>query len=223
MSYAKRSDLWGFDRDWDDTLEESSKPNSLPLLELTRGDKIYYKHSKRVRGIRYDGLDFVPLNPKLDPPPHRCFSCWERGHLSRTCMNPLISLFCRNCGRRDVDLEDCPRCSRAHRRESAKKDTAEALQEAKIKTEAKIPEKKSRAAAETLLDVSLLVNEGSVASDEDDAPRRSLETIQEEFEFDFTHDMISDVKILMEAVKHLSVKTQDRVLRQWLTERQKNF
>lgn len=202
--------------------KKTSSTPARPLLELSSAERSFYKYSSRLHGIRYSKLDYVPLDPNLDPPPYRCFSCWERGHMSRACTFPLIALFCRNCGRRDVDLENCPRCSRAYRRELDKRDTAAALREAATIDARKENSKKK---ADPLLDVSLLVNEGSVAGDDDTPPRHPLETIDEEFEskFDFTRDMVSDVKKLMEAVKHLSVKTQDRVLRQWLTERQKKL
>ena len=49
----------------------------------------------------------------MDPDGDRCFNCWARGHTRFTCRE-LRRLFCFNCGRRNVTMRNCPRCSDEH-------------------------------------------------------------------------------------------------------------
>ncbi|XP_043469249.1 uncharacterized protein LOC122502954 [Leptopilina heterotoma] len=59
-------------------------------------------------------LDRIPTDPDLDPPMGACFNCWSMSHKLAYCPEP-IDIFCRNCGRFGVMMEDCPRCARAYR------------------------------------------------------------------------------------------------------------
>ena len=70
----------------------------------------------KTSGIKFGGLVRIPTDPALDPPPFTCFNCWGRGHPALRCPLPQQRVFCFNCGRRDVDLSQCPRCSEPHRR-----------------------------------------------------------------------------------------------------------
>lgn len=64
----------------------------------------------RTTGVLFGGLRIIPTHPCLDPPPRACFSCWQRGHKSRNCPRPTSVPLCRNCGRRGVEVTECPRC-----------------------------------------------------------------------------------------------------------------
>lgn len=51
----------------------------------------------------------------LDPPNKKaCFNCWRTNHLLRECYAKKRFSFCKNCGRRNVEIEDCPRCAKAY-------------------------------------------------------------------------------------------------------------
>ncbi|XP_043463749.1 uncharacterized protein LOC122499445 [Leptopilina heterotoma] len=65
------------------------------------------------RGVMFGDLKRIPTDPRVDPPPNSCISCWEKGHERSKCPNPYKG-YCRNCGRRGVTLTTCPRCSEIH-------------------------------------------------------------------------------------------------------------
>ncbi|XP_014208103.1 uncharacterized protein LOC106639154 [Copidosoma floridanum] len=67
----------------------------------------------RIRGVLFRVIDQVPNDPKIDPPPRACFNCWKVGHVFTDCPLPQRYM-CPNCGRREVDLLSCPRCSRTY-------------------------------------------------------------------------------------------------------------
>ncbi|KAL7292814.1 hypothetical protein TKK_0005409 [Trichogramma kaykai] len=67
----------------------------------------------KFRGVQFGGLTPIVTDPTLDPPPFACFNCWGEGHNKSWCREPRRR-FCSNCGRRGVDLIDCPRCKVAH-------------------------------------------------------------------------------------------------------------
>ena len=49
----------------------------------------------------------------MDPDGDPCFNCWARGHMRFIRREPR-RLFCFNCGRRNVAMRNCPRCSDEH-------------------------------------------------------------------------------------------------------------
>ncbi|XP_043479892.1 uncharacterized protein LOC122509726 [Leptopilina heterotoma] len=65
------------------------------------------------RGVMFGNLKPIPTDPKVDPPPGSCISCWEMGHRRSKCPNPHYG-YCCNCGRRGVTMTECPRCSEQH-------------------------------------------------------------------------------------------------------------
>ncbi|XP_043482018.1 uncharacterized protein LOC122511053 [Leptopilina heterotoma] len=67
-----------------------------------------------LEGRMFGGLDPIPTVPRLDPPPGVCHNCWRKGHEVPKCPSKLAK-FCKNCGRREVILTDCPRCARVNR------------------------------------------------------------------------------------------------------------
>ena len=69
----------------------------------------------RTTGTMFGGLRRIPTRPDLDPPAGVCFVCWKRGHRRWDCQKAALHMYCYNCGRRGVDLTDCPRCSERHR------------------------------------------------------------------------------------------------------------
>ena len=68
----------------------------------------------RLQGIIFGGLNPVPTDPSIDPPPYHCFNCWQPDHFSGQCPRSRVRLYCRNCGRHGEDLNSCPRCGKAH-------------------------------------------------------------------------------------------------------------
>ncbi|XP_043470191.1 uncharacterized protein LOC122503635 [Leptopilina heterotoma] len=71
-------------------------------------------------GRMFGGLDIIPTDPRVDPPPGVCHNCWCRGHGVNRCRAPRIEM-CNNCGRREVVLMNCPRCSRVHKLDMRRK------------------------------------------------------------------------------------------------------
>lgn len=57
----------------------------------------------------------IPFDPQLDPEPFTCYNCWSDDHPRRDCPEPPLHAYCRNCGRKDVEVQDCPRCAEAYR------------------------------------------------------------------------------------------------------------
>lgn len=75
------------------------------------------KEGYRNSGVLYNGgLELIVTDPRVDPPARSCFACWEKGHNSNRCPNPDPGEYCRNCGRREVVVTNCPRCSKRHAR-----------------------------------------------------------------------------------------------------------
>ena len=73
------------------------------------------------RGIMFGGLNPVPVDKSLDPPPHCCYRCWRGGHSWPRCPQPGNWSFCSNCGRRNVEVSTCPRCRDIHRQQMEEK------------------------------------------------------------------------------------------------------
>ncbi|KAJ8684578.1 hypothetical protein QAD02_020370 [Eretmocerus hayati] len=69
----------------------------------------------RTTGRFFGDLVGIPTEPHLDPVHYACFRCWGVGHLARDCRQEERWSFCLNCGRRGLEVEDCPRCSVAYR------------------------------------------------------------------------------------------------------------
>ena len=63
-----------------------------------------------VTGILFDVLVLNPTDPRIDPEPHHCYNCWQRGHSARSCLRSRCWEYCKNCGRSGVVVESCPRC-----------------------------------------------------------------------------------------------------------------
>lgn len=77
----------------------------------------------RTTGIYFGNLTPIPHDPLLDPPPHACFNCWEKGHTRINCPEkPYEGGFCHNCGRADVVMATCPRCAREYPKWAARQD-----------------------------------------------------------------------------------------------------
>lgn len=70
-----------------------------------------FKKYKRF-GLFLRNLDPVEFCSIVDPRPHTCYNCWSPKHELKDCPKPLIDIFCCNCGRRYVKIEECPRCAR---------------------------------------------------------------------------------------------------------------
>ena len=68
------------------------------------------------KGIKFGGLTSIVTDPRVDPPLGSCFNCWQRGHVALRCPRPKQRNYCFNCGRVNVDMTVCPRCSGPHRR-----------------------------------------------------------------------------------------------------------
>ena len=73
----------------------------------------------RTQGVRFGGLTPIPTDRRVDPEPHHCFNCWQRGHDALQCARPQAGQFCHNCGRRGVSMINCPRCRAAFQRRLA--------------------------------------------------------------------------------------------------------
>ncbi|XP_058803729.1 uncharacterized protein LOC131671372 [Phymastichus coffea] len=57
----------------------------------------------------------VPFDSKIDPPQIKaCFNCWHMNHKLENCYVKKRNIFCSNCGRKYVEVEDCPRCAKAY-------------------------------------------------------------------------------------------------------------
>ena len=71
-------------------------------------------------GVRFGNLTPIPSHHELDPPPYTCFNCRRRcrgnGHKVMNCEETYL-VHCENCGRRGVDVSECPRCSEAYFRD----------------------------------------------------------------------------------------------------------
>lgn len=73
------------------------------------------RNLQAIRAGRYfGGLKIISTNPHLDPPYGSCFNCWDQTHQVRMCPRPRNRLY-RNCGRRNLVLEYCPRCGDKYR------------------------------------------------------------------------------------------------------------
>lgn len=86
--------------------DEPDQPNrkkSRDILQVIRSGKLF------------GGLTEIPTNPTVDPPYGTCLNCWGRNHQVWKCPFPL-SLFCRNCGRKNLMILNCPRCEEPFRR-----------------------------------------------------------------------------------------------------------
>ena len=74
----------------------------------------------KMSGCRFGNMTPIPTHHELDPPPHTCFNFrrdTKRGnHRTMTCELPYIE-HCENCGRRGVQVAECPRCSDAYFRD----------------------------------------------------------------------------------------------------------
>ena len=55
-----------------------------------------------LRGAQFGGLNRIPQNPMIDPPPRTYFRCWEGNHPQRQCprKNEIPDQFRNNFGRR---------------------------------------------------------------------------------------------------------------------------
>ena len=73
----------------------------------------------RTMGVRFGDLAPIPTVRRVDPEPYHCFNCWQRGHDALQSARPQVMPFCHNCGRRGVNIADCPRCRAAYRRRAA--------------------------------------------------------------------------------------------------------
>lgn len=69
----------------------------------------------KLGGVKFGNLKPIPTDPTVDPPPYACFNCWDWGHSVFDCKEPQTTPFCYNCGRREVDMMNCPRCGDRHR------------------------------------------------------------------------------------------------------------
>ena len=79
------------------------------------------RRPRKLRGCRFGNLESIPSHHTLDPRPHTCFNCREdckdgRGHEAMDCPEAYV-LHCENCGRRGVNVLDCPRCGVAYIRD----------------------------------------------------------------------------------------------------------
>lgn len=95
----------------------SKLPSVLPSSKGIK--KAVNKKGKKPFPIKRTGaicgnLDPIPTDPRIDPPPHHCFNCWQKGHNRSQCPRPVADRYCLNCGRRGEDLTTCPRCARPY-------------------------------------------------------------------------------------------------------------
>lgn len=63
------------------------------------------------KGMKFGGLALIKFDPLVDPLPGSCIQCHKMGHSLSDCRNPRASSWCSNCGRWDVNIKYCPRCS----------------------------------------------------------------------------------------------------------------
>lgn len=98
------------------------KPRPKPYVRPSSNKEdgiITAKHRKPLAikrtGVLFDGLELIPTDPAIDPPPRNCFNCWEPGHKRTNCHKSTMGRFCNNCGRKNEDLNTCPRCKFAHK------------------------------------------------------------------------------------------------------------
>lgn len=62
-----------------------------------------------LRGIHFGGLTPISTDER-DPPLNTCFNCWKYGHIFTKCPLPRQHLYCTNCGRSGVAVNECQRC-----------------------------------------------------------------------------------------------------------------
>ena len=81
-------------------------------------DPAFDYHGFRLRGAQFGELNRIPQDPRIDPPPRKCFRCWEGNHSQRRCprREDIPDNFCYNCGRQGRSMVTCERCCEAHTR-----------------------------------------------------------------------------------------------------------
>ena len=95
-------------------LGRSSRPDEAPRMPRPGSQPAL---PVRTTGVRFGNLMPIPTDPRIDPPPFRCYNCWQPGHDALQCARPQAMVFCHNCGRRGVCMAQCSRCSAEHERQ----------------------------------------------------------------------------------------------------------
>ncbi|XP_043470590.1 cardiomyopathy-associated protein 5-like [Leptopilina heterotoma] len=169
---------------------------------------------------------------KPDPPPFCCFNCWERGHRVVDCPHPIRHQFCRNCGRRETTIRNCPRCAEAYHRFAGcprryeevveTNDTRSETNEiADVMIESIVEEPPEEEERQATLDKEApkpLVGEESENEEE-----RGNSVHQEEHESESgDEDLVTKLLELTRALAGLPTSTVDLAVRQLLEERKKS-
>lgn len=89
----------------------NERDNIVKLLVHGKARKIW--DDKPPKGVFFGGLKPLAWNPNFDPPGRSCFKCWDSRHETPNCQQEARFLYCFNCGRKDIELQDCPRCREA--------------------------------------------------------------------------------------------------------------
>ena len=88
---------------------------NIALAPRKESDYPLFPFRYKTTGTRYDNLEPVEFDARVDPPPGRCFHCHSGRHSQQACpsKSTLIPI-CANCGRQRVKIYECPRCKKAH-------------------------------------------------------------------------------------------------------------
>ena len=86
-------------------------------------DPAFDRQGVRLRGAQFGGLNPVRQDPSIDPPPRKCFRCWEGEHKQFNCpkKHTIPDHFCYNCGRKWRRVDNCEHCRDVFARHQALK------------------------------------------------------------------------------------------------------
>ncbi|KAL7306594.1 hypothetical protein TKK_0001281 [Trichogramma kaykai] len=98
--------------------KQKMKPNLSKLANTANkmtSQKKFHKNLRVIlKGMLFGDLKPISTDPELDPPADVCHICWQSGHTRMTCKHPIKGIFCNNCGRKGIAIDDCPRCGQKY-------------------------------------------------------------------------------------------------------------
>lgn len=172
---------------------------------------------QKARGIVFGGLNLIPTERSLDPPPYSCFNCWRGGHNAEECRQPKRHQYCWNCGRRFTSVERCPRCARAYARYMGRAYDAEPQPEERPvreggeergREEERVYAEPPRPSSGQMVEPEVQEPEAAAAGEEEGGKQE---------------DLAQSILTLTKALAGLPAETLDLAIRQLLREREVNM
>ena len=95
--------------------KKTNEDRTIALMSRGWEDFPFVPFSYKTTGTRYNDIEPVSFNPRVDPQPGKCFNCRTGEHNRRACkVGPQPFPICSYCGRKWVHIYECPRCKKAH-------------------------------------------------------------------------------------------------------------